>query len=384
MKILSLSSVLLASALLTSCSLFGDKEVLDEPAELVKFDQEVKFDRLWSANIGDGQGKKYNRLKPAIDANNIYVAASDGVVRAFDLERGRRIWQNKTRYEISGGVGLGGDYLFIGTEDAYLIALDKNTGEQKWSVATSSEVLSVPASDGNQVIVQSVDGKLTAYEVDTGEQTWIYENTVPALTVRGTSSPRVVADSVLAGFANGMLVSIAISNGTLNWDTRIAIPTGRSELDRMIDVDGELHIDGATVLVPSLHGFLSMIDIASGRTLWRVPESSLVGVSTGFGNTYLSNERGHVQAYRRNSQDDEVWVNDQLDLREVSAPVSFGNYVAVGDFEGYLHLLSQVDGRFVGRIKIDGKGLRSITVRNGILYAFGNGGKLSALQVEAR
>lgn len=381
MKNLKYCLLPLLTLVLSGCGLFSYDET-EQPAELVRFDSEVSFDRLWRNNIGNGQGDEYNLLKPAIEADRIYAAANNGQVRAFNLEDGRQVWRNNLDYEITGGVGLGTDSLFLGTSDATLIALDKESGEFLWETDTSSEVLSVPASQGNIVVVQSIDGRLAGYDVDNGERIWIYENTVPALTIRGTSSPVIVDNYVLAAFDNGVMVSVALNNGTLNWDTRIAIPTGRSEIERLTDVDAELLVNGPTVLVPSLHGYLSMLDINTGQIQWRVEESSLVGVSTGFGNIYITDERGHVKAYRRGAQDPEVWVNEQLDLRQVSAPVSFNNYVAVGDFEGYIHLLSQVDGHFVGRYRMGSGGLRSIQSRNGILYAYGNNGDLIALRVE--
>ncbi len=386
MFLLRFNLILLIFSGLNACSvinnIFGDDEG-EEPAELVNFDSEVTIRRLWSTDIGDGQGDKYNRLKPAIEGDVIYVVANNGLLRALDLETGRRIWQNNLDYVITGGVGIGGDYLFLGTEDGTLLALDKNNGEVLWNRAASSEILSVPASNGVYVVAQTLDDKLTGYDAASGEQIWIYESTVPALTLRGTSSPIIVNDVVLAGFANGVLVSVAIDNGTLRWDSRITVPSGRSELERIIDVDAELLVDSNTVLAPSYQGFLSQINILTGQTLWRVEESSIVGTSIGFGNIYITDARGHVKAYRRGTQEEQVWINDQLDLREVSRPVSFSNFIAVGDFEGYLHLLSQIDGHFVGRIRIDNKGLRSIQSRNGILYAYGNGGNLVVLQVTA-
>ena len=380
------SLIIFISTGLASCgiwsSIFGDEEG-EQPAELVKFDSEVSFRRLWSTNIGNGQGKKYNRLQPVIEDDVIYVVANDGLLRALDRENGRRIWQSNLEYAITGGVGTGGDYLFLGTENGRLIALDKNSGEVLWNIETSSEVLSVPASNGVYVVVQTLDDKLTGYDAASGQQIWIYESTVPALTIRGTSSPVIVNDVVLAGFGNGVLVSVSIDNGTLRWDSRITVPSGRSELERLTDVDAELLVDNGSVLAPSYQGFLSQINILTGQTMWRVPESSIAGTSIGFGNVYITDARGHVKAYRRAAQEEQVWVNDLLDLREVSRPVSFSNYIAVGDFEGYLHLLSQIDGHFVGRIRIDRKGLRSIQSRNGILYAYGNSGNLVVLQVEA-
>ena len=354
-----------------------------DPAELVDFDEEVRLRRQWSVNIGKGQGKKYNRIKPAIDGDTIYAASSNGNVFAINLESGNTLWRARLEEEISGGVGAGEGLVLIGTVNSKLIALNAETGEVAWESIVSSEVLSAPAASNQVVVAQSVDGKLSGHDADTGEQIWIYENTVPALSLRGTSSPLIIENFVLAAFGNGTVVSLATDNGTLRWEERVAIPTGSSEIDRMVDIDGDLFVtDQGLLLVPSFQGYLAAIDVVTGQTRWRVQESSANGASSGFGNIYISDERGHVKAYRT-GEDDAVWNNELLDLRNVTAPESFSNYVAVGDYQGYVHLLSQVDGRFVGRTRIDNDGIRArLQSRGNTLYVYGNGGNLTALTVQ--
>jgi len=354
-----------------------------KPADLVNFDEEVSLRRQWSVSIGKGQGKKYNRIKPAIDGDVIYAASSNGNIYAINIESGNTLWRTRLEDEITGGVGVGGDLVLVGTLNSSLIAMDADSGEIVWETDVSSEVLSAPAVNNRVVVAQAVDGKLSGHDAETGEQLWIYENTVPALSLRGTSSPLIIENFVLAAFGNGSVVSLATDNGTLRWEERVAIPTGTSEIDRMVDIDGDLFVtDQGLLLVPSFQGYLAAIDVVTGQTRWRVQESSANGASSGFGNIYISDERGHVKAYR-SGEDDAVWVNDQLDLRNVSAPESFSNYVAVGDFEGYVHLLSQVDGRFVGRTRVDNDGVRaSMQSRGNTLYVYGNGGNLTALTVQ--
>ena len=387
-KLLRLVSLTFLLLLLAGCgwnplSFWQSNKDEAKPADLVNFDEEVRLRRQWSVNIGKGQGKTYNRIKPAIDGDIIYAASSNGNVYAINRESGSTIWRARLEAEITGGVGVGGDLVLVGTINSGLIALDVATGEVAWQTTVSSEVLAAPATNGRIVVAQSVDGKLTGHDAETGEQIWIYESTVPALSLRGTSSPLIIENFVLAAFGNGSVISLALDNGTLRWEERVAIPTGTSEIDRMVDIDGDLFVsDQGMLLVPSFQGYLAAIDVVTGQTRWRVQESSASGASSGFGNIYISDERGHVKAYRT-GQDDLAWSNEQLDLRNVTAPESFSNYVAVGDFEGYVHLLSQVDGRFVGRTRVGRNGIRaSLQSRGNTLYVYGNGGNLSALTVQ--
>ncbi len=389
MKFSRLVFLILSLPLLYACSNLNPMNWIssnddeDKPAELVDFSEEVRLRRIWSVKVGNGQGDKYNRLKAAIDNNTIYAASNNGNVLAINRENGSRLWRTELDFQITGGVGFGGNMVLLGTENSSVIALDAASGDILWETQVTSEVLSTPASNGSIVVVQAIDGKLSGHDARTGEQLWIYENTVPALTLRGESSPLIIENFVIAAFGNGTIVSLALNNGTLRWEERVAVPTGSSEIDRMVDIDGDIVLsDNGLLLVPSYQGYLAAIDAVTGQTRWRIEESSVNGASSGFGNIYVCDERDHVKAYRT-SQETTVWVNEQLDLRRLTAPTSFNNYVAVGDFEGYVHLMSQVDGRFLGRTRVDSDGIRApMQSRDNTLYVYGNSGNLAAYSVQ--
>jgi outer membrane protein assembly factor BamB len=380
-------TLLLSTLLLGGCGMLDFLDNTDDdlkPKELEDFDEEVELRRLWSVNVGDGQGDKYNRLKPVLAGGRIYAAAYDGVVVAVDAESGDTVWRQRLDEGITGGVGYGNNIVLVGTENSGVIALSAQSGDVLWDASVTSEVLSAPATNGRVVVVQSVDDKLTGFNASTGEQIWLYESISPDLSLRGTSSPRIVDNFVLAAFANGTVVSVALDNGTLRWEQRVAVPTGSSELDRLVDIDGDLEInDDGVLMVTSYQGYLAAIDVVTGQPRWRVEESSSVGASFGFGNVYAVNEEDTISAYRT-SQETPMWQNEDLYLRRLSSPLAFSNYLAVGDFEGYVHLLSQVDGRFVAREKVDGDGVRGRLLNQGnTLFVYGNSGNLVALRAEA-
>jgi len=371
-------------SMLTSCSMFDflrDKKEA-EPAKLVDFDTEVQLRRVWSLNVGNGQGDQFNRLEPVMSGERIYVASNNGTVLALNRETGSTIWRARLEYSITGGVGASNGLVLVGTENSQVIALEADTGMVRWVTEVTSEVLSTPATDGRVVVAQTVDGNLIGLNAQTGSQIWIYENAVPALSLRGTSNPLILQNFVIAALANGSVISVALDNGTLRWEERVAIPTGRSEIDRLVDIDGALVLLDNQILVSSYQGYLATIDAVTGQTRWRVKESSSNAASSGFGNIYLANEKDVVVAYRT-GQENSVWQNDQMSLRRLSSPLGFSNYVAVGDFEGYVHLLAQSDGRFVGRTKVDGDGIRARMLSQGnILFVYGNSGTLAAYRVQ--
>jgi outer membrane protein assembly factor BamB len=279
-------------------------------------------------------------------------------------------------------VGAGDNIVMVATEEAELVTFQQSDGQELWRARVSSEILSQPKTNGDIVVAQTVDGKLVALDRHNGEQRWTYETTLPALTLRGTSSPVITQDDmVIAGFSNGILVAVAAEDGVWSWEERVAVPEGQYDIERVIDVDGELLLDGSRILAASYQGNLMAFDISTGRIVWGLEASSYHGVDQGFGNIYYSDDKSHLIAVRDNS-DDVVWQNEELQYRELTAPKTITNYVAVADFEGYLHLISQVDGRVVGRAQLDNDGIRAnLIVDEGKLIVFGNSGSLTALTI---
>ena len=380
--LLTLTACGLGETRLNPLNWFGDDEI-NSPTELVAIEQEVDVSRKWSVRVGNGQGDTYNELTPIIDGDTIYAASENGRVLAIELETGDVIWRSRLRVDITGGVGAGEGLVLVGTTDAEIVALSQSDGEVLWRAPVSSEVLSAPQISDEIVVAQTIDGKLIALEVVSGEQRWIYETTLPALTLRGTSKPVITNfGSVIAGFSNGTLVSVAAENGVFRWEERVAIPEGRYDIERVIDVDGDLLVAGDVILASSYQGNLMAFDIQSGRIVWGREASSYHGLGQGFGNIYYCDDEGHVVAVRNNS-DDVAWENDNLAYRSLTAPSTIGNYVAVADYEGFVHLLSQIDGRIVGRTRLDSDGIRAnLLADSGTLYVFGNSGRLTALTLQ--
>ncbi len=362
---------------------FADEEV-NPPVELRSIDQEIELRRIWSANIGNGQGSDYFELTPAIDGERIFAASEDGNIYGLELESGDVIWRTRLDDEtVTGGVGAGRGLVLVGTANAEVIAFNQFTGEELWRGAVTSEVLSPPQTNGDVVVAQTVDGKLIALDAGDGARRWIYETTLPALTLRGTNRPVITPQGfVIAGFSNGTLVSVAADDGIWRWEERIAIPEGRYDIERVIDADGDLQLDGNRVLASSYQGNVMAFDIATGRIVWGMEASSYHGLDQGFGNIYYSSEASHVVAVRDNSND-VVWTNEDLEYRALTGPKTVGNYIAVADFEGWLHVISQIDGRIVGRMRVDNDGVRAkILADGGRLYVYGNSGTLMALAIQ--
>ena len=362
---------------------FGDDEDPRAPAELLDVVSETTINRNWRINVGNGQGDNYKKLTPVVDGGFVFAASDDGEIIAVNTINGDLMWQTEVENSITGGVGAGDGIVMIGTEAAELIVFNQSNGEEVWRASVSSEILSQPKTNGDIVVAQTVDGKLIALNREDGMQRWTYETTLPALTLRGTSSPILTSEgTVVAGFSNGILVSVAAEDGVYVWEERVAVPDGQYDIERVIDVDGDLLVDGSRILAASYQGNLMAFDIASGQIVWGMEASSYHGMDQGFGNIYYSDDKSHLIALRNNSSD-VVWQNEELQYRDLTAPKTISNYVAIADYEGYLHLVSQIDGRIVGRTRIDNDGIRSNLIDDdGKLIVYGNSGSLVSLTIE--
>ena len=381
--------LVLGFLLTTGCSTitgwFSDDEFDPrEPVELEKITEQVKLKGRWSRGVGDGQGEGLLKINPILVGDSLYAASAEGRVMSVDPESGRVRWKQDLDLALSGGVGHHGNSVFVGASEGLVMRLDAASGSEIWRAPVSGEVLSAPQGDGRYVVAQTYDGKLMGFDYETGEVRWTYTSDVPVLTLRGTGTPMILGDNAIAGFADGKVVAINLRSGNVAWEVRVAIPQGRSEIERIVDIDGSMAVQSNELYVASYQGRLAAIDTRSGRRLWQRNVSSVSGVGVGFGNVYVADDDGTVSAFLRNGQGVR-WQNIDLGFRDLSRPTPVSSYVAVVDFEGYLHLLSQVDGEIVGRTKVDSSGARAdMLTRGNRLFVFTNDGALKAYDVEAR
>jgi len=376
-------SLALCVVLLSGCSLFG-KKTGNEPVELVSFEQTVKLKTAWRTDVGAGQGEGLTRLTPAIDGETMYTVDHKGRITALNRLKGKKLWQAKTREEISGGISVDSGLLFVGNSSGELIALSSEDGSELWRKQLSSEILSIPRSNGTVVAVQTMNGRLYALDARTGNQLWFYESPPPVLILRGTPSPVVTDNAIYAGFSNGRLMAFNPQNGLILWEQRVAMPQGRSELERMVDIHASPVLHEGILYVATFQGRVSAVARGTGSSVWAQDTSTAEDFVVANGRLFLSQSDGQINCY--NSATGElVWTNDQMLRRGLGAPQVFGKYVAAVDFKGYLHVMDQADGQFVARTRVDRKGASASMLTDGeMLYVYGNKGKVTAFTAQEK
>ena len=376
-----------ALLLLNGCSWiksWGDDDVdADEPAKLVEFEPTLKVGKVWSTGVGKGLDKAGKQLWPTHESGTMYAADYKGLLTAINAEDGRKLWEIKTDLPFTGGPGVSGKLLLMGTQDGEVFAFDASTGTQLWSATVTSEVLAAPAEADGIVVVRCIDGRIFGLDVDTGQREWVYDHSVPLLTLRGNAPALLRAGVAFIGYDGGQVVALKIDDGTLMWEQTLVTTEGRTELERLSDIDGQMMFIASDLLVSSYKNRLASLAADSGRLLWFKDISSATGVDVDRINLAISDKDGNLWMLdRRNGA--ESWKQDQLWRRGLTRPVFFGSFVVVGDADGYLHWIDVDDGQFAAREKVGGGGFSGppLVVGN-TLYVMTKKGNLTAFRAGA-
>ena len=373
-------AALLAPVLLTLGACSSKDKKVEKPAELTDIQNPtVRIQKVWGASVGGGGKKLRLGLGLANVGDRLFAAGRDGDVAAFNIRTGKQVWRVDTKLELAGGTGVGEDSVAVGSADGQVVLLSADNGAEKWRADVKGEVLSAPAIANNQVIVRTVDGKLRALSLADGKEVWSAEQQIPRLTLRGTAAPVVAHDMALSGFDNGRVMAVSLADGSTIWDSPVSPAHGRTELERLNDIDAAVKVSGDDVFVAGFQGRAAMLSLESGQIWWTREVSSYRGVDVDDEQVYVSTSQGSVVALKKRSGV-EVWRNDDLKLRSLSAPAVVGDYVVVADLEGYVHWFDRATGAVAARAKSSGDRVTNAPLSvNGIVYVISDKGDISAL-----
>ncbi len=375
---------LLGVTFLTGCSTINgwveDGSSLFEPAALEEVVSEMEPFVAWSQSVGAGTDGLWVALNHQMAGGTLYAASADGVVAAIDAASGGTVWERTLQERIMSGVALSERNLYLGTESGQLVAMDRVTGEEQWSVSLMSEILAAPAVSSGVVVVRTVDGRLVGLSEEAGSELWRYQREVPVLTLRGTSSPLIAGGRVVAGLDSGEVVALSLQDGRELWIKSVTSPRGRTEIERMVDIDADPVIspDGI-VYVVSYQGDLAALNVEQGDLIWKRKVSATSAPMIYGPYLFLSDSEGNVWAFDR-KDGSALWKQDGLEGRNLTTPLLSGVDLIVGDAEGYLHWISAEDGHFRGRLRVDSEGVSALPLsHDGRVMVLGQSGKLSAI-----
>jgi outer membrane protein assembly factor BamB len=368
-----------------------------EPAELVEFTPSVEVAKVWSANVGKGEDRLGLQQAPVVADGRVYAAAVEGGVRALDLQTGKEVWhfkpektragdaaqpdqvaeepaqgeeetkaakrarkeaaklakkaaKRKIEWRFSGGPGAGDGLVVIGTLDGRVIALDASNGTEKWRAKVPNEVITAPAIGQGYVLVRTNDGRVSAFDAASGERRWFWTSELPSLTVRGNAPVTLGPGVVFVGNDDGTVAALSLRDGRQVWSQTVGSPDGRSELDRMADVDGPPVLDGTTLFATSYKKETVAIEGPSGRPLWQRDNGGPGGLGVTSSHVVVADQGGTVWGLDRYSGN-ATWSNPKMLRRSLTAPSIHGDFAVVGDFDGYVHWLKLDNGEEAARAR---------------------------------
>jgi outer membrane protein assembly factor BamB len=376
---LRVPAALVLALLLAACA---EKNV-QPPAELTEYEASADIDRVWTHSVSGNAPRLRLGLGLAAAGDVVFTASYNGEVVALDRATGKRLWRRDTKLKLTGGPGAGDGLVVVGSAQGDIVALDAATGEQKWSIRINSEILSAPAIGGTAVLVRAGDGRLVALRAADGTQIWSAEEEVPRLSLRGTARPLVSGGLAVAGFDNGRVLALELLTGNTVWELNIAPPAGRSELDRLVDIDTALQAMDENIYVVTYQGKAASIDREVGQTLWTRDVSSYSGLALDEGGFYVTSADGAVIKIDRRTGA-ELWRQEALSRRRLSPPAVVGALVAVADLQGYVHFLHPSNGQLAARVRPLGTRVSAPPVVSGDLLLMTDAdGKIAALRVAA-
>ena len=349
---------------------------IDPPAKLVDIKPVLKVKKLWTEGLSSRKAKKLLlALQPTVSSGVVYVASHDGKVEALTADSGKLLWKAKTKLQLSAGPAMSDGVVVVGASNGVLLALDATTGREKWRVQMSGEVLAKPLIAHGLVVVRTVNNRLQAMNVADAKVRWTIEETVPKLTLRGTATPILADNLVITGFDDGKVIATDLETGDQVWSVVVDTPTGRTELEKLADVDAAAASAGRDVYVVGYHGRVAMLDQTNGQIWWAQDASSYRGLAIDDANLYVSGADGTVTGVKR-TNGAQLWEQKALHQRGLTAPAVSGDAVIVGDYDGYVHWLSIKDGSLMARVSAGNRISNAPVVAEGKVFVQTDKGEL--------
>ncbi len=376
-SMLKIALVLIAGLLHVGCASDGDTL---KPRDLVAFKAVVDVKPVWKSKI-DSTSKEAVSFRPYIDDDSVYFAGTNGQLKKVNRKSGKDIWRVEFDEQLLAGVSGNNKYVYLTSFEGHLFSISKVDGSVFWKKKFSSELLRPPAATSEVLVARTLDGNVYALEVEDGAERWRFEVPVPILTLHGYGRPLIVPGGVLLGLDNGYLLALSLEDGRTIWQTQISRAEGRSEIDRLVDVDGDVVIDQQYIYATSYSGRLVQVEPGKGSIIWSRPMNSTETVAVDGAHIYVTEPDGYIWALNKNTGSS-MWKSEKLEGRRLTGPLAFDDYVLVGDLKGYLHILSKSDGQTLGRYRIDNEPIVSTPVlRDKTVYTLSRGGVLRAIEL---
>lgn len=360
-KIAVASLAVLSAAFLTSCTTISGvgEDNTPDPSTLTNFSSTVSPVLLWSNKIESRQ-----------------------TVSIFDFSNGNVFWKANLKEDLAAGpaISTANNLVVAGDTKGGLWAFNLNNGQILWHITLTDPIVSTPIITDHKIFVRTLDGTVWSINTSNGSPAWHSINNVPMMVLSGGSKPMLINNLIIVGSSNGLLTAYNSETGAIKWQTAIARPQGVADVEKMVDIVANPKLSGNMVYVVTYQGNLAAINSQTGSTLWSRPLSSYTGLAVSNSAVFVTDAQSDVWAFNRMTGQ-EIWHQNYLKFRHLTSPaiVDRDNAIVIGDGEGYVHWLSQLNGQTIGRIKINHSAITEVPqIKDGSIYILSSNGLVSA------
>jgi outer membrane protein assembly factor BamB len=356
---------------LAGCSIFSNDDGRNDPAPLTEYAPGLAVKQVWKTSVGRGAGIGF---APVVINDAVYAATPNGKLGKYNLADGRSVWTADADTDLSAGVGTDGNVTVVASERGEIIAYD-DSGKEKWRTRATSNVSVPPVVGFGVVVIRSGDYRIQAFDINSGERMWSLQRPGPALALQSGSQMVLAQGLVITGLPGGKLLAINTASGNVQWEATVSQPKGGSDLERLTDVVGAPQIAGRLLCAVAYQGRITCFDVSQGgRALWAKDFSSSSGMTVDDRNAYTADAQSVANAFSLDAGSN-LWKQNALRNRQLSAPAVLRGAVAYGDYDGYVHFLSSTDGKLLARVSLGGGAIVSPlqTTSQGVLVQTGNG-----------
>jgi len=383
--------VFLLTFLLTGCFLGPVQELHDQieetyfgnefedlPTPLYDLKSSLDLKVVWQENIGEHNG---DNLDIFHIEDFLFIATSDGTIKKIDSKSGNTFWEKKFNVKLTSGIAGDDENLFFSTSDGFLWCMDHD-GELIWKSLLNGEVNSLPIIYDSKVVVKLNNYKIIQLNTKDGSVLWKYQAAIPPLTFKSEGKLIQSNNVVYLGLPGGKMVAIDSPTGGLVWESNISRAKGATDIERANDITSHPVIDDAVIYGVTTNGDISSLDRRNGKTIWTEPISSFYGMAFDGSSLFVTHDTGSIYSVRKDDGEVE-WRQAGLKFRRIGVGTLINDYIAFGDYDGYVHFLSIDDGSIIGRIKLeDSKILNNIIkIDDAVIVMMTADGDLICLEV---
>ncbi|MBF0358668.1 MAG: outer membrane protein assembly factor BamB [Magnetococcales bacterium] len=379
--------IILTALLFSGCSYMPDWFWIDDEEEISGYKEPdpgrlVAIDEEWDRGI-EGEPDEYmsHPRQIAVTEEAVFVGTFEGLVVKVDKSRGKVIWESELDSSVSGGVATDGSRVFAGTVAGNMVALSRENGEKLWQSQVSTSVASAPLVVGGRVIFTTLNNRTYALDVNSGKLLWTHSSVPVALVVQGAATPTTNGRTVFVGYSTGEVFALNLREGKPLWGKNLSRLMGRSEIDRLHDVDGEVVVgpSGMDTPIPKVYvvnhqGSVMGIQSNGGVEVWKSKFSAIRRPLLWGNQLFVVNVEGQIVSI--SAKDGlEVW-RTRISDGYLSAPVRFGDQIIVGDSKGRLFSIDPASGRVTGLNHLNDPIIATPVVDGSSLYIWTNEGDL--------